>query len=494
MKNSSVSWKEGMFLLPQHFQRQEVHFDQQLAENSRVSSPYCYGFRNVEVDSTAFEDWQLSVQHASGRTKAGTLFSFEPGDVPRLDLRSCDDGEVSTLLKNGQPVTVYLAFSVSKPNNPNVSYSDEVTRFREFEQSVYDLHSGGNARPIVFKTLKPTLTCSDQKSLDFEYLPIAQLELTESAGGQIPRISTDYLPPSTVSTATTEAKQQYQRMEDQLSGYLRRLIEYLDASGFSVAGLGDQENSETLYRYHCLSQLRGWLICHNQSLGNHPFNNYQFLCQAIGQLAIVDPKKERLVNYVRYDHDQSYESLNWAWERIRRCFVDPGDTRIRRVPLIAESMESDDGKEVIMKAVVPPELFSSDWQLYLGFDFNAMDNQEDRELFFGDYLNDPSKFYWKLGSHENIDRYFRNVEQGVTFKNLAREKHGLPRKSGWAYFDFLFDEYWDGVKQSGTLCLRIDQQNLRTPMSDLGTEKITVGINKRTFQYGMSVYAVKKNA
>ena len=103
MKNNSISWKEGMFLLPQHFQRQEVHFDHQLATNSRVETPYCYGFRNLEVDQSAFEDWQFSVLNATGRTKDGTLFEFEAGEIPRLDIKSCDDVKSNrNLITTGQ--------------------------------------------------------------------------------------------------------------------------------------------------------------------------------------------------------------------------------------------------------------------------------------------------------------------------------------------------------------------------------------------------------
>ena len=83
-----------MFLLPQHFQQQEDHFVHQLASNARISGPYDYGVRSLEIDLTAFEDWQFAVSKASGRTKGGTLFDFESGEVPRLDLRSYGDGAV----------------------------------------------------------------------------------------------------------------------------------------------------------------------------------------------------------------------------------------------------------------------------------------------------------------------------------------------------------------------------------------------------------------
>ena len=108
-------------------------------------------------------------------------------------MRSCDDGEVRKRLESNQPVTVFLAFSVAKPNSPNVSTDTDNSRFFEYEESVFDLYSGGNDRSIVFKKLKAVLTCSDQRSLDFEYMPIARLELTESAGGQIPKVSSTFL-------------------------------------------------------------------------------------------------------------------------------------------------------------------------------------------------------------------------------------------------------------------------------------------------------------
>lgn len=492
MNNKSISWKEGMFLLPQHFQGQENYFDHQLAASARIDTPYAYGFRELRVDSTAFEDWKLKVTQAAGRTHVGTLFEFIENEIPTLDLRTCDDGEAKRKLDRNEPVPIFLAISTVKPNTKNITTSNDASRFKEFEDEVYDLHTGNSNRKIVFKKLRAVLTSSNQRGLDYEYLRIGTLELTESGGGQVPRISATNHPPMTRSLASEPAIQFYQKMEDQLSGYLRRLIEYLDASGFGIAGIADQEDSETLYRYFKLSEFRGWLVSHNQSLGRHPFECFQELCRVIGQLAIVDPQMERLVNYVRYDHEDIYSSLSWAWERIRRCFVDPGDTRVRRIPLIAEAMQTEAGNDVIMKAVIPPEMFESDWRLYIAFNYGEM-NKEDAALFFNTYLQDARQFYWKLGSHEKIDRYFVNREQGVMFDNPERTKPDLPRKAGWIYSDIIRDEYWDGVMMSGTLCLRIDQENLRTPMSDLGTEKVTVGINQRTFQYRMSIFGVKMN-
>lgn len=480
-----------MFLLPQHFQRQEAHFDQQIANSAKISGPFEYGFRNVEIDAAGFDDWQFTVERVSGLTKGGTLFAFETGEVPRLDLRSCDDGEVKKRLESNQPVTVFLAFSVSKPNSPNVSTGADNSRFFEYEESVFDLYSGGNDRSIVFKKLKAVLTCSDQRSLDFEYMPLARLELTESKGGQIPKVSATYLPPSSVSLVTAEATNHFRKMEDRLAGYLRLLIDYLDAAGFGISGIADPEIGEFLYRYFVFSQLRGWLVTHNQSPGIHPFQVFQHLSQVIGQLTIIDREGERFVNYPKYDHDDIYQSLSWAWQRIERRFDPPDVGNIKRIPMIAESMQTEAGPDVIMKAAIAPDFFR-EWQMFIAFNYDAM-TKESRDLFFREYLGDASQFYWKLGSHEKIDDYFVHRDQGVTFSNAERSKPNLPKRDGWVYFDIKRNGYWDAVEQSGTLCLRIDQQNLQTPASDLGTEKVTVSINQKTFQYRVSLFAVKKS-
>ena len=482
-----------MFLLPQHFQRQEMFFEQQMADAARLDLPFHYGFRELKIDQTALENWQLVITHASGRTKAGTVFQFSPGEIGRIDLRTIDDGLASELLESNRPVQVYLAFPTSKPNNKNISSTEDSARYSEYEDAVFDLHGNGDDRAIVFKKLRAVITTSDQRPLDYEYLPLTTLSIGSSASGQIPKITEDYWPPQTVSLATEESRKFFADMANRTSSYLLRLIEFLDANGFGITGIADQEVSEAVFRYFQISEFRGWLMTHNQSPGVAPFEAFQMLCRTIGKLAIVDPKQERLVDYIAYDHDDSFNCLNWAWERIRRCFIDPGESRIRRIPLVAEKMQTESGDELIMKGTLPSELFESDWKMYLGFDlkFGKMTNK-DADLLFNQYLQDASVFYWKLGSHDRINRYFVNVEQGVWFENPERTKSNLPRKSGWVYSDFKFDEYWDSVRQSGTLCLRIDQKNLRTPMSDLGTEKITVGIKQKTFQYRVSVFAVNQ--
>lgn len=487
-----------MFLLPQHFQWQEIYFDDQLGFSSQVNAPYYYGFRHLDIDLVALENWQVVVS-ASGRTKNGTLFHLDEGEVVRLDIQAEENAELKKNLEKGQDVQLYLAFATNKPNTENISESSNTARHREFAKEVYDLHTGTQERPIVFKNLNGILTANNTRNLDYEYLPVVNLRLGSSANGPVPKISPDFFPPMTVTRSCDQARSKFSQMENELDSYLMSLITFLEMTGFNSSLFGDPESSERIFRYAELSQLRGWLVTHNQSSGVEPFAAYQKLCECIGKLALVDPMKERRVDYPMYQHENFFENLDWAWKRIRRCFVSNGDDSIREFQLKAEVLPTKSGDDIVMKCFIPSECFESDWSLFLGFNMGVA-NQSNRKMSRADaakffkYLQDQGRFYWKLGSHEKINDYFDKREEGVTWENADRQKHGLRKRSGWVYTDIIRNNpCWNAVERSGTLCLRIDQRNLRTPRSDLGTPNITVGIDNQNFQYAVSVWAVKND-
>ena len=482
-----------MFLLPHHFQQSETFDAEQLALSSRFDHPYGYGFHALEIDEVAFENWQLAIRRASGRCKDGTIFDFSQGEIGRVDLSQQHNRLVHERLRNNESVTVYLAFPAIRPASKNVSIDQNESRFREFENELFDVREGDNYRPIVLKKLVPQVHFSQDRPEDFEYLPVCRLTLTDFRGKQIPKLDATFFPPATVTLAHPAAIKLFERFDDELTGYLRGLVEYFDlVGGASVASLANPEQSDSVCRYWLLSELRAWLVCHNQSTGLHPFVCFQQFCLTIGRLTMVDPQKEWLPQFKRYDHDDVYQSLEWAWGRIKRCFVATGETRIREIPLKAEKLDVGGSRDLVFKAAIPATLFEEDWNFYLGIYGGKLD-KERAVTFFNSHLENHSKFYWKLASEQKIDLYFKQRALGMTFFNRAKSKPELPATKGWFFFDIKHDGYWDEVKQSCLLCLRIDQKNLKTPETDLGTRDITVYIEGTTYQFRISLFAVPGN-
>ena len=52
MNTDKTVWKEGMLLRPQHFQQNDRYYAHQLNMRTQLTSPYSWGFFNLEVDTS----------------------------------------------------------------------------------------------------------------------------------------------------------------------------------------------------------------------------------------------------------------------------------------------------------------------------------------------------------------------------------------------------------------------------------------------------------
>lgn len=48
--SSKVLWGEGLFLRPQHFQRQDAYHEARLFESIQAIQPYNWGVRSIRID------------------------------------------------------------------------------------------------------------------------------------------------------------------------------------------------------------------------------------------------------------------------------------------------------------------------------------------------------------------------------------------------------------------------------------------------------------
>ena len=59
---SKLLWGEGLFLRPQHFQRQDAYHEARLAEAVRSLHPHAWGVQRLEVDTDALATQQLRLR------------------------------------------------------------------------------------------------------------------------------------------------------------------------------------------------------------------------------------------------------------------------------------------------------------------------------------------------------------------------------------------------------------------------------------------------
>jgi type VI secretion system protein ImpJ len=77
--SSKVLWGEGLFLRPQHFQRQDAYHEWRLAEATRTLHPYAWGVRRVKVDTEGLQSGVLRLEQLSLVFPDGEFFTA-PGE------------------------------------------------------------------------------------------------------------------------------------------------------------------------------------------------------------------------------------------------------------------------------------------------------------------------------------------------------------------------------------------------------------------------------
>src|SRR4051812_16657060 len=79
-RSSKVLWGEGLFLRPQHFQRQDLYHESRLAELSRSVHPYLWGVRTLKFDTEALSAGILRITELSAILPDGEFINAPGAD------------------------------------------------------------------------------------------------------------------------------------------------------------------------------------------------------------------------------------------------------------------------------------------------------------------------------------------------------------------------------------------------------------------------------
>ncbi len=79
-QSSKVSWKDGMFLLPQHFQQAERHMETALQKLVLGSQPLGFGVLELSINEQAMGEGRIELLSCRAIWPDGTSF-----DAPQLD-------------------------------------------------------------------------------------------------------------------------------------------------------------------------------------------------------------------------------------------------------------------------------------------------------------------------------------------------------------------------------------------------------------------------
>lgn len=495
MNNYSINWREGMYLLPQQFQHQELFQIEQDALGSQIDHPYSYGFETLEFDNSQLRAGVFRIRQARGRLKDGTLFDFGTDEVAPLDLRQ----ELSRLdaAASAAGNELFLGIRRLRDTEGNVDDRGE-SRYLSIERELRDLTTGDQPTQIEMKKLIGRLFVTRDREHDYELISLGRVgSRSDKQVGSVYGWESPF-PPSLRIGASAQARDYIERRFRKLEDHLRSAIETIEAERIGKADFWTGRHVENISRFMALSEFRCWLIGLSRSQAVHPYYVYLYLCRLVGRMCLTDPERNYLPDLPPYNHDRPFETIAPIWKIIERQYIPWLESNIRILPFVAESVPAGREAETIHQVLgLKQEYFDSGrWSMCIGIYLGDLQGEEERRNFLK-LISDAKSCYWKMGDRGKLNEYFVNRLAGLPIREWKPRFETLQRPE-WHFAEIVRNEVFDRVRDTNSLCLRIDQRNLVLKAALAGSDEITVTMEdkpgqKRSFTFKFALWLINRS-
>lgn len=275
--SAKVLWGEGLFLRPQHFQRQDAYHEARLFESIQAIQPYNWGVRSVRIDRDALGSNVLRVAELALVFPDGALYAAPQADdlPPPIAL--------DTLPEGINEFVFYLALHPLRENGTN--YSDDpaagfMTRFVSEQTSVADNFTDAAEADITFLKTQVKLIAHSEPRDQLLSVPLVRVRRTATSGFEI---DDSFVPPCLAIEASPILHQR-----------LRQLVDALQAKVNALYGF-HREPSKNIIEFRSGDIASFWLLhtanaafatlAHlHQHAALHPERLFQELLRLAGQL------------------------------------------------------------------------------------------------------------------------------------------------------------------------------------------------------------------
>ena len=318
---SKVVWREGLFIRPNHFQQSDRYHERRLDARTRYSTPYPWGFAELEIDSDLAQQSKFGLRRAAGVMPEGTPFDL-PGDSPLPPPLDVPD--------NAGNLIVWLCLPAAAPNTREVDdkLTDSASRFVESPETFINSTSELRVEheiDIAFPRLAFELGRTPKAG--YHNLGVARiLEVRDKNLLFDPR----FAPPALVCRAHPVIAGWIDRVVGWVENKLEELARYA-ADPTSGGGL----QSVDYLVLQILNRVIPQLLHLRASAYVHPERLYVELASLAGELATFATAERRARTYPLYNHDD----LAGVFEPVLRDLQDFLSARLGRRAIRLEIIE-----------------------------------------------------------------------------------------------------------------------------------------------------------
>jgi type VI secretion system protein ImpJ len=421
-----VVWTKGMFLSPQHFQAQDLYFEDLIHSRFGASNFANYGVTALEIDRDAVSNGLFKLAAARGLMPDGETF-----DMPNSDELPSSRQFAPHWQTSDETLDVYLCLPERRLNAPNVTLaiqredSDPAdTRYTSAARLIADENQGGDERHVQLGKKSFRLLFGSEFRDGYSSMRIAQLE--RSATG-IPSLR-----PSFVAPCLDIASSDY------LMGVLRRQVEILLTKSASLSG-PRREKGKAAAGFSASETDKFWLLHTVNSYlpelrhvfktrHGHPETAYVAMLRLAGALSTF-ALEGGPGDLPDYDHDNLGPCFNALDARVRDLMEIVIPSNYRAIPLVL-------GDRFVWSGSIDDDNLFKNSQFYLAVS---------AKMGVSDIIQKVPQFL-KLAAPDDLDRVVRYAVAGVPLRHTQVVPAAIPLKLDNQYFQ---------INQNGPLWDRI---------------------------------------
>lgn len=408
-RSAKILWGEGLFLRPQHFQQQDVHFDACLNQVLRQAQAYPWGIRRASLDPDALRSNVLRLESLDAVFQDGSLVEA-PGAHPAPPSRNLDDIQLGAT-----HAVVFACLPTLNPFGGNSSEGDAISsrnaRFVVNRRMVADLCT--DALEAEVATLHANVRLMvDSENRDGHYcLPVARI--ARNASGQW-EVDESYIPPLIEIDGSSR-----------LASIVRRLLDIMQVKSQALAAT-HRERVKSVVEYGTSDIASFWLLhsvnrsfpllSHYANTPTHPETLYRLLAQLCGEL-LTFSSELGLRDIPPYRHSDPTEVFNRLDDLIRGLLETVISNRYVAIPLINSKPSFFVGRLDSERLVE-----NVDYYLSVSGDIPAAQ------------LIEMTTMKLKAGSPDDVEKILNSALPGVRLVHAAQTPSALPVRVGNHYF------------------------------------------------------------
>ena len=305
---SKIFWGEGLFLRPQHFQRQDAYHEERLQALAGALHPYAWGVREAQFDAQALAAGVLRAQRLSAVFADGEVY-----DAPSAD-ELPEALAMDRLAAGVGATTIHLGLPLLRAHGGNCGEGDgsTVVRYRQDNKPTADLYTDAGEAELSFLRKNVRLLLDAEPRDAFVTVPVARVRRVASGGFEL---DDDFMPPVIAVSASGS-----------LQDSLRRLLDNLQAKTEALRGM-HREPSRSVIEFRSGDVASFWLL-HTVNAGfaalshlsRHPGLHPERLHQELARLAgglLTFSGSHTLADLPPYRHDQPEPGFSRLFDIIR---------------------------------------------------------------------------------------------------------------------------------------------------------------------------------